>query len=69
MKKLSRQELKRIMGGNPPVEGGKECNCLPGDPKGKCKTLSPCGMCQCTSSGAPAIYDLNDATCTCPPIT
>ncbi len=65
MKKLKRDELKKLMGGIYTPDSGKSCKCLPGDPDGTCKTLSPCGMCECKSSGAPSQYDLNDATCTC----
>jgi len=65
MKKLSRNEMKNIMGGTDGLvffsEAGGTCKCLPGDPDGTCATRG--GICACKSSGAPSQYDLNDSSC------
>ena len=63
MKKLSRNEMKNVIGGmNAPADGLSSCKCLSGDPDGSCSTTLA-GSCLCTSTGSPSSYSLNDSTC------
>jgi hypothetical protein len=67
MKKLSRNEKKSVKGGfHASIGGGLSgsCKCLPWDPDGTCSAPPyAAGNCNCTSTGAPAKYDLNDSSC------
>lgn len=65
--RLSRHEMRAIMGGYDPDSGGGDgggggCTCLPGDGSGTCSSTRP-GKCACTSNGRPREYDLSDSSC------